>query len=107
MTISKTDIIKFALIPGNVEALEKKASNGGSLAMYGIAKGMKYARNVIYCGPLVTFASLTAGIVFCAMDTKSTVRQGLCFTAAAASITFTVMAAKRLSAISELLRSLS
>jgi hypothetical protein len=93
MTMSNTQAIGFALIPGAAESLERHAIGLGNMAWDGMAKGVKYARNALYFG--VAFTAIAAtGAALSGED--STTRQYACATVATVGAGVATLAAKRL-----------
>lgn len=92
MFISTSMAIKLALRPGDAEALGTYANNKGYLALSGIAKGVKYARNGLYISVALTvIAAIGAGLA-----ATGAVLQYSCAIVATCGVGLAIMYAKRL-----------
>src|SRR4051812_46738678 len=80
MTISSTDILKIALIPGNAESLHNEVS--GNMLLSGMVNNVKRIRNAMFVGVAATTAfavtsALTDGGYSLASATLATASAGI------------------------------
>jgi hypothetical protein len=57
--MSNIQAVKFALTPGDAEAIERLADDKGNMAWYWLAKSVKYSRNYLYAGLAITTIAVT------------------------------------------------
>jgi hypothetical protein len=93
MTISNTQAVKLALIPGAAETLENAAISSGNLAWDGMAKTVKYARNTLYVGVALTAIGATIAAL---SGEDNTTRQYAGATVGAIGTSIATFAAKKL-----------
>src|SRR5687767_5722438 len=94
MTMSNMHALAFALIPGQVEALERHSNYAGNLAWYGMSKGVKYSRNILFVGIAVTV--IAAKCAKTSHDKNKKIRKYACASVAVLGAGITLIATKRL-----------
>lgn len=63
MKITNTQLAKYAFIPGYAERIEAKAENAGLPVWSSLARNIKYSRNILYTGIVLTVIGV-AGALF-------------------------------------------
>jgi hypothetical protein len=92
MFMSNFEAVRFALTPGAAESLERQANDLGNLAQCGVAKSVKYKRNLLYVSAALT-AIATIGAILAATGTALQFR---CMVVAVLSAVQTILSAKML-----------
>lgn len=100
MTMTNTQAVRFALMPGEAETLKRKADRSGNLGWWRLAEEIMDSRDILYVGiSLTTLAAIGAAL------SVSRTRQYACPTVATFGAGIATLAAKRLYDATSLLQS--
>lgn len=92
MSMTNIEAVKFVMIPGTLEQIEKAAHQGGNMAVAGEMMGMKHVRNGFY----VLTAMTTIAAIATAMADKETTMRYIGTTVATVGVGLTTFVGKKL-----------